>query len=188
MEKRKPISETAFDKLLINDDNVKDYFNYRISYFNVMDTDSKKYFPSVIKKYIPVTIDNEKYKKIYDSVAHGTYLDMEVLKNNKQDNLIRNLLIEKNKDEKTTKKQPNNNIKKIKIDSDEEDEHVEYIGTDSLKAYYNGSRQLADFIMFKKIMYIIELVKKYPDQNIIIYSVFMTICLNLIKGELIKSL
>lgn len=186
--KKKPITETAFDNLLIRDDNVKDYFNYRISYFNVMDTDSKKYFPSVIKKYIPITIDDEKYIKIYESVAHGSYLDTKILKNNKQDNLIRNLLIEKKKDEKTTtKNQPNNNIKKIQIDSDEEDEDIEYRGTDSLKAYYNGSRQLADFIMFKKIMYIIELVKKYPDQNIIIYSVFMAICLNLIKGELIKN-
>jgi hypothetical protein len=36
-------------------------------------------------------------------------------------------------------------------------------------------------------MYIIELCKKYPDQNIIIYSVFMTICLNLIKGELMHN-
>jgi hypothetical protein len=147
--KKEPISENAFDKLLINDDNVKDYFNYRISFFNVMDTDSKKYFPDVINKYIPIPIDSPEYIEIYRNVAKGIALT-DNLENNQHDNLIKKLL---STDKKVDKKQI---IKKKENESDDEDDDTR--GHASLVAYYNGSRQLSDFIVYRKINYIIELI------------------------------
>ena len=46
---------------------------------------------------------------------------------------------------------------------------------------------MSNFIVYRKISYIIDLIKKYPDENIIVYSVFMSICLNIIKARLIKN-
>ena len=158
--KKQPLSETAFEKLLINDDNLKDYFNYRISYFNVMDTDTKRFFPTV---NIPIPIDSPEYERIYNNVAKGIALT-DNLENTPHDNLIKKLMTVDNNEE----------------DNEGTRDHA------SLVAYYNGSRQLSNFILYRKINYIIELIKKHPNENIIIYSIFMTICLSLIKGELIK--
>jgi superfamily II DNA or RNA helicase len=39
--------EKDFDKLIEDEAVLKDYFNYRISYFNIMATDGKTFFPTV---------------------------------------------------------------------------------------------------------------------------------------------
>ena len=175
--KKKPLSKQAFNALLSSDDNVKDYFNYRISYFNVMDTESKKYFPSVIIRYIPIKIDDVKYQKIYEKISKGEQINPLALKNTQHDNLIKNLLTVKEIKGK----------KEINDDDDDGDEGDGTRSKESLTAYYNGSRQLSNFIVYRKISYIIDLIKKYPDENIIVYSVFMSICLNIIKARLIKN-
>jgi hypothetical protein len=47
--------ETEFNELIESPNMLHDYFDYRISYFNIMDTDSKKFFPNVDTLYVPIT-------------------------------------------------------------------------------------------------------------------------------------
>ena len=170
--KKQPITPEAFNTVISNNDNLKDYFDYRISYFNVMDTDAKKYFPDVIYKYIPIVIEDEKYQNIYARVAKGNVQQLELDNNVEYDKMINNL------------------IKQIKPQNDN-DEDIDVMdmrrSEESLTAYYNASRQLSNFIVYQKIKYIIDLIKKNKGQNVIIYSVFMNSCLLLIKRELLNE-
>lgn len=175
--KKQPLDNNTFYNLIKSNDNLKDYFDYRVSYFNIMDTDDKKYFPTVFYKYVPIEI-NEKHAKIYNSVFRGNVSDVyNKLKDNDHDNLIKNL-IQSRKDNK----EPRDNKSD---DDDSEDDIDDGLKSDkALKAYYGTSRQLSDMINNAKIKYVIDLIKANPKTNIIVYSVFMEKCLNLVKKQL----
>ena len=53
--------EKDFDKLIEDEAVLKYYFNYRISYFNIMAKDGKTFFPTVSYEYVPVQLTSKKY-------------------------------------------------------------------------------------------------------------------------------
>lgn len=181
--KKKPMTPAAFDLLLKNTDNIKDYFDYRISYFNVLDTEAKRFFPKVIYKYVDVELKDEKYKKIYNDVSIGSANFK--LDDTKYDKMIFELIRHKKNKNSSDDESPDNEPP----DDDDEDiiDNAPRRSKESMTAYYNTSRQLSNFIIYEKIKYIVNLIKEHKNENVIVYSVFMMSCLYLIKNELSRE-
>ena len=66
------LEEKVFDKLIEDEAVLKDYFNYRISYFNIMATDGKTFFPSVSYEYVPVQLTSKKYIHLINGCMAGS--------------------------------------------------------------------------------------------------------------------
>ena len=166
------LSEKSFNNLIEQPDMLSDYFDYRISYFNIMDTDSKKYFPDVSTLYVPITMDDEKYIDLAKGVIQGQINSNDVLERGDEwifkDNIIKLL--------------------QIPVLNEENDEMEEVDKTPTqLKSFYSSSRQLSNFIAKKKFEYILKKIQDNPNFKTIIYSVFMTNCLLLLKRILSQN-
>jgi len=70
INQREPYSDSVFEEILNTTENKHDYFNYKISYFNIMETPSAVYFPKVNDKYIPFLLTGDDLKS-YKAVAEG---------------------------------------------------------------------------------------------------------------------
>ena len=166
------LSEKAFNNLIEQPDMLSDYFDYRISYFNIMDTDSKKYFPDVSTLYVPITMDDEKYIDLAKGVIQGQIKSNDVLERGDEwsfkDNIIKLL-------QTTVLNEETNEMEEVDKNSNQ------------LKSFYSSARQLSNFIAKKKFEYILKKIQDNPNFKTIIYSVFMTNCLSLLKRILAQN-
>ena len=161
--------ETEFNELIERPNMLHDYFDYRISYFNIMDTDSKKFFPNVDTLYVPITMDDEKYIKLARKVIKGRASTGDILDDYMyKDNIIK-LLQTKKRNEETDELED--------VDKNEAE----------LRSFYGSARQLSNFIAKKKFEYILQKIQDNPNFKTIIYSVFMANCLILLKRILAQN-
>jgi hypothetical protein len=170
------LSPKDFEKLIEDEAVLKDYFNYRISYFNIMETDSKKYFPSVSSEYVPVRLKSGKYIRLISGCIkgnRGTFIEFDAddTIKYKRKELIQKLLTRK------LYYDENDRSKFFEEDRDE----------GSLSAFYSISRQLGNFVANAKFKVIIKKIQDNPNFKTIIYSVFMNSCLLLLKQILEKN-
>ena len=168
------LEEKVFDKLIEDEAVLKDYFNYRISYFNIMATDGKTFFPTVSYEYVPVQLTSKKYIHLINGCMKGS-----------RDNFAKDF------DDENKKYKRKDLIKKILTKKEYDEEDDKYVDVDrnegSLTAFYSVSRQLGNFVANMKFKAIIKKIQENPTFKTIIYSVFMTSCLLLLKQVLEKN-
>ena len=177
-----PLSLSSFDQIINNKEMTDDYFNYRISYFNVNDTELKHYFPKVNKFFIGFEL-NEKESEFYRLIRQKTY------PYDDNGNIILN-------DDKIYKKysdfSPNDIMIKNIIDGEkkeeDEDKEEEEEEEDGLKtAFFVLERQILNVIGNYKINFIIKKLKENPNMKSIVYSSFMRSSLLLLMRNLEKQ-
>ena len=170
------LSKEDFEKVITSNDTLHDYFDYRISYFDVMDTDAKKYFPSVSIKYVPITLENEKDKQMVNlMMGSHLYGDIDIKELKKKVSSDYNFAPQ---------------IIKLLTSNKYDEETGEFVETKKesteLKSFYSAGRQVTNIIAKSKFKYIIKKIQRKPHFKTIIYSVFMENALLLLKKQLTK--
>lgn len=205
INQREPYGNKVFEEILNTTENKHDYFNYKISYFNIMETPSAVYFPKVNDRYIPFLLTGDDLKS-YKSVAEGSEI-FEFINSSVQPLKYKNKYIQlaydsQNPYKKAVKtKQIKEDKKAIikatltdekKIETFEKkflelqqlkEEQNQELKKHRLRAFYNGARLYGNIIGGLKIEFALNKIKENRDYKTIIYSTFLNI-LYFIANEL----
>lgn len=175
-----PLDPIEFTKIVNNTQLRQDYFNYRISYFNVFDTALKNEFPKVNEFYVSLELKTP-YKEIFRQVVRGNnpYISNKEFKPIEGVKVPKKLSVYDKLGYIIVKKdEVRNFLKKGDKDDDDEDEISQ--------AYYVTQRQFGNVIDGLKVKFIINKLEENPKMKSIIYSSFIESSLTVIKYELDK--
>lgn len=205
INQREPYGEEVFKEILNTTENKHDYFNYKISYFNIMDTPSAVYFPKVNDKYVPFLLTGDDYKS-YKTVAEGgeifefinssvqplkyknKYVQLAFDSQNPYKKAVKTKQLKEDKKAiikatLTDEKQKETFEKKFLELQQLKEEQNQELKEHRLRAFYNGARLYGNIIGGLKIEFTLNKIKENRDYKTIIYSTFLNI-LYFIANEL----
>ena len=158
ISKKEPLLPRYFRELLQSDENVLDYFKYKISHFDLSKNPKLiEDFPIKNEMYIPILL-NRKHREQYENVFHGNNIRDEIDGNSTIDMKIFGLMT-------------NNKDGKEKSDK-------------QMKTFYNVSRQLSNILGKYKIKFVINKIIENPNYKTIIYTTFVDLGINIYISEL----
>lgn len=205
INQREPYSDSVFEEILNTTENKHDYFNYKISYFNIMETPSAVYFPKVNDKYVPFLLTGDDYES-YRTVAQGgeifefinssvqplkyknKYVQLAFDSQNPYKKAVKTKQLKEDKKAiikatLTDEKQQETFEKKFLELQQLKEEQNQELKEHRLRAFYNGARLYGNIIGGLKIEFTLNKIKENRDYKTIIYSTFLNI-LYFIANEL----
>jgi hypothetical protein len=205
INQREPYGDEVFKEILNTTENKHDYFNYKISYFNIMETPSAIYFPKVNDRYIPFLLTGADYES-YKTVAQGgeifefinssvqplkyknKYVQLAYDSQNPYKKAVKTKQLKEDKKALikatlTDEKQKETFEKKFLELQQLKEEQNQELKEHRLRAFYNGARLYGNIIGGLKIEFTLNKIKENRDYKTIIYSTFLNI-LYFIANEL----
>lgn len=198
---RPPLTPHTFQGVVDNDDNIKDYFEYRISYFNIFDTAEARFFPKVNEIYQPIDL-RDVFKLLYIKVASGQniftkpypgkteYIKLDELLGYVDNKLTTKFYKPPEIDNYATLAQRvlSGEVQVLLPGTTNEYKDKPILRKyESLKAFYNASRQYSNLVAGAKTKFIVKKIMDNPTYKSIIYSSFISSSIQPLRQALTRN-
>lgn len=175
INQRDPLSKEAFFEITDDKDLSFDYFKYRLSYFNVFNTEAEKFFPEKRQIYQPIKL-KPNFREYYKMIANGdnifnddgSYIKLEEHKRPERDEF-------------------SDIAFKVLQTINKETGQKELAEGNELTSFLNAPRQYSNLVEGAKIKFIIEKLNENPDYKSIVYSNFITSSINILRKKLTEN-